>query len=124
MDGDELTVNQKEVVHFQLCIQVLEQSICIVVMPTGVHKRSDVCTTKQQIIDLCGAVEMIWHAMNALHIASLRGNKRICQLIIDKTSKTSNALSILNARDKQGRTPLDICNNPSVARILEPAASA
>ena len=62
--------------------------------------------------------------MNALHIASLRGNKRICQLIIDKTSKTSNALSILNARDKQGRTPLDICNNPSVARILEPAASA
>lgn len=62
--------------------------------------------------------------MNALHIASLRGNKRICQLIIEKASKTSTALSILNARDKQGRTPLDICNNPAVARILEPAASA
>lgn len=57
--------------------------------------------------------------MTCLHIASMKGNKRICQLLIDK-----GKAAIINLRDKLGRTPLDICNNPALARILEPAASA
>ena len=32
---------------------------------------SDVCKSKQQIIEFCEAVEMIWPAMNALHIAHM-----------------------------------------------------
>ena len=58
--------------------------------------------------------------MTCLHIAALKGNLRICRLMVDKGARSG----ILTIRDKLGRTPLDLCNNTAVSRILDPATSA
>jgi ankyrin repeat protein len=54
----------------------------------------------------------------ALHYAVASGNKRLVECIIGRGKG-----GLINVRDSQGRTAIDICNNPAIRKVLQPTES-
>jgi hypothetical protein len=54
-----------------------------------------------------------------MHVAAMHSSIESLKIMLALLPNTSRRLQLLHITDKEGKTPLDVCQDPSVRSILE-----